>query len=108
MDKKQKRKMVRIIIALAIFFVVLVLPLDSWLPSPQNVYLEFGLFLIPYLIAGYDVLYKAGRGIVRGQVLDENFLMSIATIGAFALVFFPESNPHMAEGAAVMLFFRES
>ncbi len=106
MDKKQKRKMVRIIIALAIFFVVLVLPLDSWLPSPQNVYLEFGLFLIPYLIAGYDVLYKAGRGIVRGQVLDENFLMSIATIGAFALVFFPESNPHMAEGAAVMLFFQ--
>ena len=106
MDKGQKRKLARIIVALAIFFVVLVLPLDSWLSSPLNIYIEFVLFLVPYLIAGYDVLFKAGRNIIRGQVLDENFLMSIATIGAFALVFFPESNPHMAEGAAVMLFFQ--
>ncbi|MGI6221343.1 MAG: heavy metal translocating P-type ATPase [Coriobacteriales bacterium] len=106
MSKGQKRRLKRIVTALVIFFVVLVLPLDSWLPSPQNVYVEFALFLVPYLIAGYDVLWKAIRGIVRGQVLDENFLMSIATIGAFALVFFPESNPHMAEGAAVMLFFQ--
>ncbi len=69
-------------------------------------YLEFGLFLIPYLLAGYDVLYKALRNIGNGQIFDENFLMSIATIGAFALVLFPGSDPHMAEGAAVMLFYQ--
>lgn len=69
-------------------------------------YLEFVLFLIPYLIAGYDVLLKAARNIGNGQVFDENFLMTIATVGAFALVLFPDSQPHMAEGAAVMLFYQ--
>ena len=106
MTPQQKRKLTRIIVALAIYAVVLVLPIDSWLPQPQALYLEFGLFLVPYLIAGYDVLAKAVRGIGNGQVLDEHFLMSIATIGAFALVLFPETEPHMAEGAAVMLFFQ--
>ena len=106
MSTRQKKQLFRILVALAIFFVVLALPLERWLPQPQALYLEFALFLIPYFIAGYDVLAKAARGIVRGRVLDEYFLMSIATIGAFALVFFPETEPHMAEGAAVMLFFQ--
>jgi Cd2+/Zn2+-exporting ATPase len=82
------------------------LPIDAWLPSPTNVYVEFALFLVPYLIVGYDVLWKAIRNIGHGQVFDENFLMSIATMGAFALVLFPNSDPHFAEGAAVMLFYQ--
>lgn len=106
MTPQQKRKRTRIVIALAIYVVILVLPIDSWLPQPQALYLEFCLFLVPYLLAGYDVLAKAVRGIGNGQVLDEHFLMSVATIGAFALVLFPEAEPHMAEGAAVMLFFQ--
>ena len=69
-------------------------------------YASFALFLIPYLIAGYDVLYKAWRNIRRGQAFDEAFLMTVATIGAFAMVLFPETEPHMAEGAAVMLFYQ--
>lgn len=106
MNRKQRRTLVRIITAIALFLIILALPLEKWLESPVDLYLEFALFLVPYLIAGYDVLFKAVRNIGRGQVFDENFLMSIATIGAFALVFFPESDPHMAEGVAVMLFYQ--
>ncbi|MBQ6586371.1 MAG: heavy metal translocating P-type ATPase [Coriobacteriales bacterium] len=106
MTPHQKRELTRIIIAVSLYVIILLLPIDSWLPQPQALYLEFALFLVPYFIAGWDVLAKAARGIGRGQVLDENFLMSIATIGAFALVFFPETEPHMAEGAAVMIFFQ--
>ena len=69
-------------------------------------YAEFALFLIPYLIAGYDVIAGALRGLVHGHALDEDFLMTVATFGAFALVLFPDTEPHMAEGAAVMLFFQ--
>ena len=111
MNKKQIKWRNRIIVALAIFFVVFaateLLPLDAWLGSKTNaVYLEFALFLIPYLIAGYDVVAKAVKNIGHGQVFDENLLMTIATVGAFAMVFFPETGPHMAEGAAVMLFYQ--
>ena len=111
MNKKQKRWRNRIIVALIIFAIVMaateLLPLGIWLGSERGaVYLEFALFLIPYLIAGYDVLAKAARNIARGQAFDECFLMSVATIGAFAMVFFPDTGPHMAEGAAVMLFYQ--
>lgn len=111
MNAKQRRKRNRIVFALVLFVAVYLIcefaPLDAWLASESAaLYLEFALFLIPYLIAGYDVLARAGRNIVHGHVFDENFLMSIATIGAFGLVFFPESDPHMAEGAAVMLFYQ--
>ena len=58
------------------------------------------------MIAGYDVLWEAVENFGRGQVFDENFLMSVATIGAFAMVLFPDADPHMAEGAAVMLFYQ--
>lgn len=111
MNKKQKRTRNRIVAALAIFAAVFAVcefvPLASYVGGETNaLYLEFVLFLIPYLIAGYDVLLKAARNIGNGQVFDENFLMTIATVGAFALVLFPDSQPHMAEGAAVMLFYQ--
>lgn len=111
MAKNQTKTRIRIIVALVIF--ACVFAFTEFFPVAQMVggqlnalYLEFVLFLIPYLLAGYDVLYKAPRNIGHGQVFDENFLMSIATVGAFALVFFPDSDPHMAEGAAVMLFYQ--
>ncbi|MDO4182795.1 MAG: heavy metal translocating P-type ATPase [Coriobacteriia bacterium] len=106
LSKRQRRTFVRIVIALAIFAVVALLPLDSLLSQPYALWAEFVLFLIPYLIAGYDVLWKAARNIGHGQIFDENFLMSVATLGAFALVFFPDAEAHMAEGAAVMLFYQ--
>lgn len=111
MNKKQKRTRNRIVAALAIFAVVFAVtefvPLAQYVGGETNaLYLEFVLLLIPYLIAGYDVLLKAARNIGNGQVFDENFLMTIATVGAFALVLFPDSQPHMAEGAAVMLFYQ--
>ena len=111
MNKNQKRTRNRIVAALAIFAAVFAVtefvPLAQYVGGETNaLYLEFVLFLIPYLIAGYDVLLKAARNIGNGQVFDENFLMTIATVGAFALVLFPDSQPHMAEGAAVMLFYQ--
>lgn len=106
MSTKEKKHLARIIVGLVVFIVVYFLPIDSWFEQPNALYIEFALFLIPYLIVGYDVIGKAIRNIGHGQVFDENFLMCVATIGAFALVFFPESEPHMAEGAAVMLFYQ--
>lgn len=111
MAKNKKVTRNRVIVALVIFACVFIFteffPVATYVGSELNaLYLEFALFLIPYLLAGYDVLYKAARNIGHGQVFDENFLMSVATIGAFALVLFPGSDPHMAEGAAVMLFYQ--
>lgn len=106
MSKKLRKKMIRIIAALVIFVILYPIPFETLFGSPTGLYVEFACFLVPYLLAGYDVLLKAGKNITKGRVFDENFLMSIATIGAFALVFFPESEPHMAEGAAVMLFYQ--
>ena len=111
MNKKLRRWRKRIVIALVLFAMIFalteLLPLSNWLGGERNaVYAEFALYLIPYAIAGYDVLLKAARNIKNGQVFDENFLMAVATIGAFSLVFFPDSGPHMVEGAAVMLFYQ--
>ena len=106
MTKKFKKHVVRIAVALVMFFIVMMLPIDRWFEAPTNVYVEFALFLVPYLVAGYDVLIAAFKNILKGNALDEDFLMTVATIGAFAMVFFPDSSPHMAEGAAVMLFFQ--
>lgn len=107
---KQIRWRNRIIAALALFALALAVEkaglLATWFGEPGDLYAELALFLVPYLVAGYDVLLKAARNIGRGQVFDENFLMSVATIGAFALVLFPDTEPHMAEGAAVMLFYQ--
>ncbi len=110
MNNKQRRWRNRILIALGIFAAVYVIDesgiLETYFGSPGALYAAFVLFLIPYLIAGYDVLIDAVRNLTQGQAFDESLLMSIATVGAFAMVFFPESDPHMAEGAAVMLFYQ--
>ena len=107
MNKKQKKLLIRIIVAFAVFAVLEVLEVAGVFDAlPNGLWVEFAAFLVPYLIAGYDVLAKAWHGIVHRQPFDENLLMAIATIGAFALVFFPEAEPHMAEGAAVMLFYQ--
>ena len=107
MNKKQKKLRNRILVALGIFVVMEILEVAGVFEMlPYGLWVEFVAFLIPYLIAGYDVLAKAWHGITHKQPFDENLLMAIATIGAFALVFFPESEPHMAEGAAVMLFYQ--
>ena len=106
LTKKQRKKRNRILVALGIFAVAEVIVNLGLLDFEGGLWVQFALFAIPYLIAGYDVLAKAWHGILSRQPFDENLLMSIATIGAFALVFFPEAEPHMAEGAAVMLFYQ--
>ena len=116
--KKKKRKKKeslehkrnRILVALGIFAVVYALDelgaLTIAFGEPGNIYASFVLFLVPFLIAGHDVLQKAFSNIRRGKAFDESFLMAVATIGAFAMVLFPDTDPHMAEGAAVMLFYQ--
>ena len=110
MNKKQKKWLKRILIALAIFFAIMVADhlglLAMAFGEPGALYASFVLYLIPYLIAGHDVLAKAWRSIRRGEAFDESFLMAIATVGAFAMILFPDTEPHMAEGAAVMLFYQ--
>lgn len=110
MNKKQKKWLKRILLALALFFTVMALDefgvLAGIFGEPGALYASFALYLIPYLIAGHDVLLKAWRNIRRGEAFDESFLMAVATIGAFAMIFFPATEPHMAEGAAVMLFYQ--
>ena len=106
LQKEQQRHLLRILAALILFCIIEFLPLAALFGTMTALWLSFVLFLIPYLIAGYDVLARSVRGICKGDFLDENLLMSIATIGAFALVLFPEADPHMAEGAAVMIFYQ--
>ncbi len=110
MNPKQKKLLTRIIVALVLFVIIEVAAqtgvLAAAFGTPGDVYAEFALFLIPYLVAGYDVIAGALRGLVHGHALDEDFLMTVATFGAFALALFPDTEPHMAEGAAVMLFFQ--
>lgn len=91
MTKKQKKVLIRIIISIIFVIIILFLPVEG--------YVRFGLFLIPYLIIGYDILKKAFKGILNRQVFDENFLMAAATIGAIAL-------GEYIEGVAVMLFYQ--
>ncbi|MEI3611529.1 heavy metal translocating P-type ATPase [Pseudogracilibacillus sp. SO30301A] len=91
MSKKEQKRLLRILIAAVGFVVTFFLKLDG--------FAEFLMYLVPYLIVGGDILWKAARNITRGQVFDENFLMSVATIGAFCLGVY-------SEGIAVMLFFQ--
>ena len=91
MTKKQKKQFYKIVVAFVLLIVGVILPIPE---------LYKLIFFIPgYLIVGYDVLAKAGKNITKGQVFDENFLMAIATIGAFAL-------QEYTEGIAVMLFYQ--
>lgn len=110
MSPKLQRFRNRIIVAAVLFVVLYAIDLlglfHTWFGDPTSLYVEFALFLVPYILAGYDVIAKAAVNLVHGHGLDENFLMTVATFGAFCLVFFPDSEPHMAEGAAVMLFYQ--
>lgn len=106
----QEQKLRRILIALVIFAVIFAIDelgaLKAAFGDPGCVYARFVLYLVPFVIAGHDVLRKAYSNIRRGKAFDESFLMAVATIGAFAMVLFPDTDPHMAEGAAVMLFYQ--
>ena len=108
--ESQQHKLHRILLALAIFAVVYAADelgaLAALFGEPAALYVSFVLFLVPFLIAGHDVLEKAWNNIRRGKAFDESFLMAVATIGAFAMILFPDADPHMAEGAAVMLFYQ--
>ena len=110
MNKKQKKLLRRIVVALVLFFAIMAVDkigaLELVFGARGAVYASFALYLVPYLIVGHDVLLKAWRNARRGEAFDESLLMSIATLGAFAMVAFPDSDPHMAEGAAVMLFYQ--
>lgn len=91
MTKKQKKVLYRIIIALILLIVIELIPATG--------YVSFALYMVPYLVIGYDILRKAGLGIINGQIFDENFLMAVATIGAMLL-------GEYKEGSAVMLFYQ--
>ena len=92
MTKKQKKVLIRIIIAAILVIVCYLIPIN-------NPYLRLAVFMIPYLIIGYDILRKAVLGVVHGEVFDENFLMAAATVGAIIL-------GEYVEGVAVMLFYQ--
>lgn len=98
MQKKQQKMLARIIISSIIFFPLLVLEHMGKLVRFSN-WMMLGIFLVPYLIIGYNILFKAVRNIKNGQIFDENFLMCIATIGAFGVKEF-------SEAVAVMLFYQ--
>ena len=91
MNKKQKKVLIRIIIAIVLIVILSFVPVEGWL--------QFALYMIPYLVIGYDILKKAIKGIMNRQVFDENFLMAVATVGAIAL-------GDYKEGVAVMLFYQ--
>lgn len=92
MNRKQKKVFIRIIVAAVLMISFVFLPI-------RNPYLRFALFMIPYLIIGYDILRKAFLGVIHGEVFDENFLMAVATVGAILL-------GEYTEGVAVMLFYQ--
>ena len=97
MNKKQKKMLIRIIIA-AVMVIVL-----NFIPTTGI--LRLALYLAAYLIIGYDILKKAGKGILNRRVFDENFLMAVATVGAFALAIYSKSGDYN-EAIAVMLFYQ--
>ena len=97
MTKKQKKMLLRIIIAAVMLAALYFLPVTGWL--------RLGLYLVTYLVIGYDILKKAGQGIANGRVFDENFLMAVATVGAFALAIYEKSGDYN-EAIAVMLFYQ--
>ena len=98
MNKKQKNLLIRIIIA-AVLFVPLYLISEGFVETNMPKWAVFVLFLVPYLLVGYDILRKAIKGILNKQVFDENFLMTVATVGAIVL-------GEYGEGVAVMLLYQ--
>lgn len=99
MTKKQKKMLVRIVVSFVIFVGLFICEHAGGLESIDHTWILFAIYLIPYLIIGYDIIYKAARNISHGQVFDENFLMMIATFGAFGV-------KEYSEAVAVMLFYQ--
>ena len=97
MTKKQKKMLVRIILTAVMLAALYVIPVTGWL--------RLALYLVTYVVIGYDIMKKAGQGILNGRVFDENFLMAVATIGAFALAIYEKSGDYN-EAIAVMLFYQ--
>ena len=114
MSRKERKNLIRIIVALALFVVLFVtdkaIGLGNVFEGPAAWVFPFCLYLVVYLIIGYDVLWRAARNIVHGQVLDENFLMCVATLGAFALAIYRGATGQEIEGfdeaCAVLLFYQ--
>ena len=97
MNRKQKKMLTRILIAAALLIGL------NFIPATGAI--RFVLYLIPYLVVGYDILLKALKGIRNRQVFDECFLMAIATVGAIALAIYEQSGDY-TEAVAVMLFYQ--
>ncbi len=104
MSRKQRRVLIRIIISAVLLAVAF--SVDRFILKESCFWIALGIYLIPYIIIGYDVLRDAVRNIVNGQIFDENFLMAIATVGAIGIGFFPEAEPQYAEAVFVMLFYQ--
>ncbi|WP_294148870.1 heavy metal translocating P-type ATPase [uncultured Clostridium sp.] len=99
MNKKQKTMLGRIIVAFIIYILAIAGEHSGVLERFPGMWPKLLIFLVPYLIIGWDIIYKAARGIINGQVFDENFLMTIATFGAFGV-------REYSEAVAVMLFYQ--
>ncbi|MDE6631214.1 MAG: heavy metal translocating P-type ATPase, partial [Bacteroidales bacterium] len=97
MNKKERIMLGRIGLTVLMTAALQFIPTTGWL--------RLALYLTVYLIIGYDILRKAGRGILRGQVFDENFLMAVATVGAFSLALYQRNGDYL-EAIAVMLFYQ--
>ena len=121
LSRKQKRRLARIVIALVLFLAIFIpdklggvlpgmKPLGEVFSGPAAWVFPFCLYLVVYLLIGYDVLWRAARNIARGQVFDENFLMCVATLGAFALAIYRGATGQEIEGfdeaCAVLLFYQ--
>jgi len=98
MSRKHKKMLIRIIVSFILLLVSVLLPIE-------NKYLELIVGIVPFAVIGWDILYKSIRNILHGQIFDENFLMSVATIGSFVLGYFNGTGDY-AEGTAVMLFYQ--
>ena len=97
MNRKQKKNLIRIIIAAVLLIFLKLVSLPAWL--------SVVLYLAAYIVIGYDILRKAFKGILNKQVFDENFLMAVATVGAIALAVY-ERSADLSEAVAVMLFYQ--
>ena len=97
MNRKQKKNLIRIIIAAVLLIFINLVSLPAWL--------SVVLYLAAYIVIGYDILRKAFKGILNKQVFDENFLMAVATVGAIALAVY-ERSADLSEAVAVMLFYQ--
>ena len=97
MNRKQKKVLIRLIVSSVLLIAFSFTPVE-------NRYIRFAMFLVPYLVIGYDILKKAFKGIIHGQVFDENFLMAIATVGAMGIALWDNSS--YAEAVCVMIFYQ--